>query len=290
MAAAVASKSADTAAGAQRSPSFAQTSRPSRPARRTWPGMIEARLAPTGQSAPGTGRLQSLATAGARYGRITGQRRARHPARVTSGSSAPSAASRPRTTSADRSAGPPPGRSGAKPAAATARCLSAGSPARQRRPPDSLHQAQRSCHICQCQACAPLPIRPGHRIPRSGALLRPSAHPLTAFISADTCAGPGPGSAMFRYRWRPPVQACGKVVPAGRGPRRHVADGAGPGGWLRGREAGRFGVGPAVVPGQDLAEVGGPVRDGAVADLAAGDWRWVMVTGKRQELECPSPV
>ena len=83
MGAAVASKSADTAAGTQRSPSFAQTSRPSRPARRTWPGMIEARLAPTRQSAPGTGRLQSLATAEARYGRIAGQHRARHPARVT---------------------------------------------------------------------------------------------------------------------------------------------------------------------------------------------------------------
>jgi len=36
----------------------------------------------------------------------------RHPTRVTSGSSAPSAASRPRATSADRSAGPPSGRSG----------------------------------------------------------------------------------------------------------------------------------------------------------------------------------
>src|SRR5260370_38680618 len=30
-------------------------------------------------------------------------------------------------------------------------------------------------------------------------------------------------------------------------------------------------LGPAVVPGQDLAEVPGPVRDGAVADLAARD-------------------
>jgi hypothetical protein len=31
------------------------------------------------------------------------------------------------------------------------------------------------------------------------------------------------------------------------------------------------GMGPAVVPGQDLREVAGPVRDDAVADLAAGD-------------------
>ena len=33
----------------------------------------------------------------------------------------------------------------------------------------------------------------------------------------------------------------------------------------------RFGMSPAVVLGQDLGEVAGPVRDGAVADLAAGD-------------------
>jgi sugar lactone lactonase YvrE len=33
----------------------------------------------------------------------------------------------------------------------------------------------------------------------------------------------------------------------------------------------RFGMGPAVVLGQDLTEVAGPVRDGALADLAAGD-------------------
>jgi hypothetical protein len=44
-------------------------------------------------------------------------------------------------------------------------------------------------------------------------------------------------------------------------------------------------MGPAVVPGQDLAEVPGPVGHGAVADLAARDRRWVTVTGKRRELE-----
>jgi hypothetical protein len=33
----------------------------------------------------------------------------------------------------------------------------------------------------------------------------------------------------------------------------------------------RFGVGPAVVLGQVFAEAAGPVRHGAVADLAAGD-------------------
>jgi hypothetical protein len=40
---------------------------------------------------------------------------------------------------------------------------------------------------------------------------------------------------------------------------------------LPGCEVERFWMGPAVVLGQDLTEVAGPVRDGAVADLAAGD-------------------
>ncbi len=40
---------------------------------------------------------------------------------------------------------------------------------------------------------------------------------------------------------------------------------------LLGREAERFGMGPAVVLGQDLTEAAGPVRDGAVADVATGD-------------------
>ena len=38
------------------------------------------------------------------------------------------------------------------------------------------------------------------------------------------------------------------------------------------REAERFGMGPAVVLGQDLTEAAGPVRDGAEADLATDDW------------------
>jgi hypothetical protein len=42
-------------------------------------------------------------------------------------------------------------------------------------------------------------------------------------------------------------------------------------GRLPGREAGRFGMGPAVVPGHVLAEVPGLVGDGAVAELAARD-------------------
>jgi len=40
---------------------------------------------------------------------------------------------------------------------------------------------------------------------------------------------------------------------------------------LLGRDAERFGMGPAVVLGQDLTEVSRPVGHGAVADLAAGD-------------------
>ena len=100
--------------------------------------MIEARLALTGQSAPGPDPLQSLATAGARCGRITGQRRARHPARVTSGSSAPTAASRPRTTPADRSAGPPPARSGCQARRSDIPVPLGREPSRQRRPSDSL--------------------------------------------------------------------------------------------------------------------------------------------------------
>ena len=40
---------------------------------------------------------------------------------------------------------------------------------------------------------------------------------------------------------------------------------------LPGRQAERFGMGPAVVLGQNLAEAAGPVRDGAAADLAAGN-------------------
>jgi hypothetical protein len=42
-------------------------------------------------------------------------------------------------------------------------------------------------------------------------------------------------------------------------------------GGLLGRDAERFGMGPAVVPGQDLTEAAGPVRHGALADLATGD-------------------
>ena len=48
-------------------------------------------------------------------------------------------------------------------------------------------------------------------------------------------------------------------------------DSAGVRGRLPGGGAGRFGLGPAVVLGQDLAGGARPVRDSLVADLAAGD-------------------
>ena len=38
-----------------------------------------------------------------------------------------------------------------------------------------------------------------------------------------------------------------------------------------GGQAERFGMGPAIVLGQDLAETAGPVRHGAEADPATGD-------------------
>jgi hypothetical protein len=45
-------------------------------------------------------------------------------------------------------------------------------------------------------------------------------------------------------------------------------------------------VGPAVVLGQDLTEGAGPVRNGAMADLAAaGDRELGDVTGKRREAD-----
>ncbi len=75
--------------------------------------------------------------------------------------------------------------------------------------------------------------------------------------------------------------AASPLAPSGRALRRGrpelgrcqpLHDGwRGPGGRLRGRDGEHFGVGLAVVLGQDLAEIAGPVRDGAVADLAACD-------------------
>ncbi len=93
--------------------------------------------------------------------------------------------------------------------------------------------------------------------------------------------GPHQGSATLRDRWLSPAQPRGKVVPGPTdvgestcGVVRGLRD------RLPGSEAERFGMGPAVVPGQDLTEVAGAVRDGAVADLAAGDRK--MGNGHRE--------
>jgi hypothetical protein len=152
--------------------------------------MIEARHALPGQSTPGPDAC-SLATA--RADNASSVSAVRHPAWGTSGSSAPPAASRPRATSADRSTGQPPGRSacsarpcrrqpgasrpGAQPASAalqapSTRCSAAAASATS--------AGARLAHLCRSDR--------GHRIPGTGALLRPSAHLLTAFISAAVCA------------------------------------------------------------------------------------------------------
>jgi hypothetical protein len=76
---------------------------------------------------------------------------------------------------------------------------------------------------------------------------------------------------MLRDRWGLPAFRFKVVRPAG--PRRwqYPRANAAAGGRLPGRDAECFGVGPAVVLGQDLAEVAGPVRHGVPADLATGD-------------------
>src|ERR1035438_1932985 len=53
--------------------------------------------------------------------------------------------------------------------------------------------------------------------------------------------------------------------------RRYLRGNAGSLRRLLGREAERFGMGPAVVLGQDPTEAAGPVRNRTVADLATGD-------------------
>jgi hypothetical protein len=61
----------------------------------------------------------------------------------------------------------------------------------------------------------------------------------------------------------------GRLAPAGQRSLRPVRDLCG---WLPGGgKAGSFGVGLAVVPGQGIAGFPGPVGDGGVAYLAAGD-------------------
>ena len=74
--------------------------------------------------------------------------------------------------------------------------------------------------------------------------------------------------ATLRDRRRSPAQLV-QGVRGNRRWRRYLMRAAC--GGLLGRDAERFGMGPAVVLGQDLAEAAGPVRHGTVADLATGD-------------------
>ena len=82
-------------------------------------------------------------------------------------------------------------------------------------PPDSNGAGMQPALITPSSADRPLDgHRHGLRVTHSGTARRSNAYDPPVVHKADTCAGPDPGSAMFRYRWRPPVQACGKVVPA----------------------------------------------------------------------------
>jgi hypothetical protein len=83
--------------------------------------------------------------------------------------------------------------------------------------------------------------------------------------------GPSGGLATLSDRWRSPGPAharSSETIDAGDGIRRAMRAARGR---LPGWDAERRGMGPAVVLGQDLTEAAGPVRHGAVADLAAGD-------------------
>ena len=91
-----------------------------------------------------------------------------------------------------------------------------------------------------------------------------------------------PGANARGDRWRPPAKPCGKIVPRpGRRPRRHlrtVRGSARPATGKGGRGTSGM-AGPAVVLGQDLADLPGPVRDGAVrqrgmAVADPGGCRW----------------
>ena len=91
-------------------------------------------------------------------------------------------------------------------------------------------------------------------------------------MSGGSTCGPltidWPGSVIIRI-FRPALRQ-GRLGPAdARG--GICGEVRGLGDRLPGREAERFGVGPAVVLGQDVAEVSRPVRHGAVADLAVRD-------------------
>ena len=69
----------------------------------------------------------------------------------------------------------------------------------------------------------------------------------------------------------PEPTACPQVVPGPTVSGESTCGLAGSPRSVSGGEVEHFGMGPAVVLGQDFAESPGTVRDGAVADLAAGD-------------------
>jgi hypothetical protein len=94
---------------------------------------------------------------------------------------------------------------------------------------------------------------------------------MMAYRTAVLCAAPHEGVATLRDRWRSPArltQGRPGEIDAGDGTRGVMRAACG---GLPGRDAERFGMGPAVVLGQDLTEAAGPVRHGALADLATGD-------------------
>jgi hypothetical protein len=129
------------------------------------------------------------------------------------------------------------------------------------------HAAQwiRPRALCPARArCA------GRRTTGSGGIRQPDHFVDLSARTADLRAGPHHGSATLCHRWRPPGSPAARSSLADRGPRLHECIGGSPGS-LRGRDAERFGVSPAVVLGQHLTEVAGPVGDGAVADLTARD-------------------
>ena len=113
------------------------------------------------------------------------------------------------------------------------------------------------------------------------------AEQATAVQNGPAC-GPSHRSAALRDRWDPPARLGGKFAPGGQarggscGQHRESPRPA------TGRQAGRLGTGPAVVPGQDPAEGAGPAGDGAVADLAVRDPKRGSGHGKRREPGLPA--
>jgi hypothetical protein len=88
--------------------------------------------------------------------------------------------------------------------------------------------------------------------------------------------------ATLRHRWHRLAEPCGEVVPSRADACSLHGGWRGPGGRLRGRDGEHFGVGLAVVLGQDLAEIARPVP----ATVRWQIWqrvtgRWVTVIGKR---------